>query len=621
MSRPAPSFATLLLIAALHAPNAAAQVDSVAMLRDSIRAIMSATVYWPDILSESAVKDCQLHYANFCGADHIRVGVLGGLTASIVRRASITRNALLADFARAQAFAPTDGWFLGQLVFLNVQTGQSGRAQQLLQTCHADKWWCLALKGYVLQHDSWYASADSAFTEALAAMPPDLNCKWRDISLLLDDASEPAYHALDCNARRAVEDRVWWLADPLYLVEGNDRRTDHYSRRVLDSLVSGSYTAFAFPALSSPDDQLAYLKKNAANVRSKTWNHDLSDMLIQYGMPSHWISTPDWAHFTTPSYHFIPSAAALQPGAEITPADWALAIPLDKTRERYAPPYGHIAQLTQYQIAQFRRGDSMLVAFALDVAAEPIHEAAPFVAASVLSAGPASIQMSVGRGATDKITLLQRTPRSPMLFGVEVASRDLQVAGRLRVTLDTARTLGPALSDLLLFTPAPTPPKNLDQALVQMRGASHVIRTEPLGVYWEMYGFQPGAEVTYTISVTPVRVESGFMTRVARALRLGSKPGIVLVRWHEPSATVGEGAGHSIAVDMRTLSPGTYLLEMTCEGANGARASESRLVDVVAKAVAPARMAQALAQDVPGSSEGNNIAPIQRRPQPLPPAP
>src|SRR5438552_461639 len=81
-----------------------------------------------------------------------------------------------------------------------------------------------ALVGYTAHAAEDYLAAEAAYDRALLAMSPEQRCRWTDVTLLLP-AAPAAYRALDCVARDSVERRFWWLADPLYLTPGNERRS------------------------------------------------------------------------------------------------------------------------------------------------------------------------------------------------------------------------------------------------------------------------------------------------------------------------------------------------------------------------------------------------------------
>src|SRR5690606_25293613 len=137
-------------------------------------------------------------------------------------------------------------WVAGQLVNLLLKNGQLDQAQDAAERCEASLWWCQALRGYV-QHrrvpGDGEAELDSALTNVPAdlvawreAAPdrrdPGLRCAWTDISMLLAGPLRSEYERLTCAERSEFEARFWWLADPTWSEEGNERRAEHLSRNV-----------------------------------------------------------------------------------------------------------------------------------------------------------------------------------------------------------------------------------------------------------------------------------------------------------------------------------------------------------------------------------------------------
>src|SRR2546421_12345099 len=100
---------------------------------------------------------------------------------------------------------------------------------RVAEQCRAVRWWCDALMGLVRHVTGDYARADSAFTAARAEMPDEERCRWNDISTLLEGDAAERYRKLDCADRAAFETRWWWLAQPLYSLVTNDRRTEHFA--------------------------------------------------------------------------------------------------------------------------------------------------------------------------------------------------------------------------------------------------------------------------------------------------------------------------------------------------------------------------------------------------------
>ncbi|HTR78399.1 MAG TPA: carboxypeptidase-like regulatory domain-containing protein, partial [Gemmatimonadaceae bacterium] len=150
------------------------------------------------------------------------------------------RLALLALLDSAAYALPDNQWVAGQRVRMYVDQQDTPAAIRATAQCQAVAWWCMMLRGYALYmaHDANAATA--SFESALRAMPPDTLCAWTDVGMLLPYTARTAYAKMSCAERGAVNARLWWLADPLYLVPGNDRQTAQLARRVLVALDAGN---------------------------------------------------------------------------------------------------------------------------------------------------------------------------------------------------------------------------------------------------------------------------------------------------------------------------------------------------------------------------------------------
>src|SRR5207247_5735500 len=126
-----------------------------------------------------------------------------------------------------------------------------------------------ALGGLVRHVERDFAGADSLFAAALANMPEDERCRWSDISSLLEGELARRYRDLDCAGRAALEARWWWLAQPLYSLRGNDRRTEHFVRRTMVRIHEGRRTLYGL-----------------------YWEDDLRDVLLRSGWPPLWTLYP-----------------------------------------------------------------------------------------------------------------------------------------------------------------------------------------------------------------------------------------------------------------------------------------------------------------------------------------
>ena len=461
-------------------------------------------------------------------------------------RIRAARAGLLSALESAAATIPGDEWIVGQRVRYLLEDSQPGAAARVAEQCRAVAWWCEALAGLVRHVTGDFAAADSTFTAALADMPADERCRWVDLAPLLEGELAERYRRLDCDDRAAFEARWWWLAQPLYSLAGNERRTEHLARIVMTRIQEGRRTPFGY------------------------WADDLRDMLLRYGWPTWWTRDPPASvliesdpritgHDRSPSFHFTPGAHALDDPTGAKPEDWSLDAP--QARERYAPPYAASFTSLAHQEALFRRGDSCLVAAATDLAADTLFARRDVRLALALAADEHAIVTARDSGvATGPRALLAAAPCQPFVLSLEaVAPRERHVArARYGVTLRPRTLLHPAISDLLLFDPpADSLPATLDAVLPRAYGSTRVPADRTLGVFWEVYGVDP-AYGAVAVSLTLARQGTGFMRRI---LGIGGRRHDVRLEWQDVPRD-SSVAPRALAIDLAGLAPGRYAIEV-----------------------------------------------------------
>ena len=176
----------------------------------------------------------------------------------------LARTRVLEDLADLGGKIPGDFWILGQRVYYLTDLGAWTNAANLARRCGGrTHWWCTALGAYVNHKRGLWIVADEAFAQAIAQMPPDTAARWRAPEHLLEDSAWKIYE--DAADKEALEERLWTLSDPLYLVEGNDRKTEQYARQVLVRIRAG-----------------------AVNGTGLDWEDDLEEITLRWGAPEAW---------------------------------------------------------------------------------------------------------------------------------------------------------------------------------------------------------------------------------------------------------------------------------------------------------------------------------------------
>ena len=478
-----------------------------------------------------------------------------------IRRA---RAELLRDLERASVALPGDDWIVGQRIRYLTESYDTA-AIGAARSCRATKWWCEALLGLALHVTGDFSRADSAFSSALGNMPSLTRCHWTNLSPLLDDDIRGTYRKMGCGERDAVNARIWWVADPLYMTEGNERRTEHFSRM--------THTA---------------LWKDAMNTFAMSWGGDLSEITLRFGWAEKWTQQPSPAtglhpepivtgHEREPGYHFFLTQRPPDSLAQIV--DSLFDIYQYPAREKYSPAYTHALVRLDAQVARFRRGDSTRVVAAYDVSGDSIFGRRQFTAALIAMGDEStpSARSDVAESPARNV-LTVTTPWKSQLIGVELLADDSAGAARWRsgfaeIPLDSGRI---SVSDLLFVDGGPSLPVDLDEAITRAHGGTTFRRDEKIGLFWELYGRTP-ADSAVPISLTITPVDEGLLRRTFRALRIAPKATPLNIRWQENGAS-GLLSARSVLLDLSLVPPAKYVVKL--QVGNDPRATASRLIEV-----------------------------------------
>lgn len=490
------------------------------------------------------------------------------------------RRRLLRALERAEAANAGSDWVVGQRVRYLVQAGRAGEALAAARGCRATRWWCRALEGYALHRLGRYEAAETTFETALSIMPGEDRRDWTDLEWLLDGDAEDEYDDADRAARDRLAEHAWWLADPLYLVAGNERRTEHLARWVADRMYEDASSPFG-----------------------PFWGDDLGELLVRYGewegfervapSPNRPGGRPDViAHQPQHAQQFFPTGGVLtDPTA--APADaWRLddAAP----QATFAPAYTDSVRPLAHQVAVFRRRDSarVVATYRLDADPDPEGDAdaddadTPEPTASHRDTAAAKgveallyLSESPGSGAVERRrrggatgTLVASLPARPHLLSLEALRRDSRVAARARfgLVLRGHPEGVPGISDLLLFRPAAAGgtssgeggglPSDLEEAIERARPPGALRPGERVGLFWELYG-PSGRLAGMEISVAVGEADGGWLRTLADRLGLGE--GAAGVEWRDRPLADGRIHPRALVFTLPpSLEPGEYELEV-----------------------------------------------------------
>lgn len=544
------------------------------------------------------------------------VRVEAPVRATVAGALRVRRDALVKLLDSAFQERPGNPWIVGQNVRFLVDEKDLVGALGVTRKCVASRWWCSSLAGFVHHQTGNLAAADSAFRIATSATQGQARCDWTDIGMLLGDwpgelidvgfkslDTKPlvAYKKQSCAKRDSLSSVAFWLGDPFWSDSINERRVEHYARRVAVLLHS-----------AVPLDELY-------NWEPVLGGDARAELIMRYG----WPDRVEWAGKLNDdaaaievrlaggrSFPGTPYLTAeynkMDPLASVIPKWTALLDPLDaQSRDLEMRPAANypfsaefmrmrrVATIAADQAALLRRQSSVLFVYAADLSTLNFRRTASItenrpsgyrdsIEAIVLrSVGPDSIQrfdtQRVGAGA--KLVVRGAIPSARAIMGIEIPNEG-GIAARKRISIAPPQTLAEmspgevAISDPVIVQPPVDDealPNDPDLALPRMNGTTILARgTKAIGVYWETYGFAPGDTVEISIRVQRYTPQNAAV-RAAIALNMrGDRNAPVWVAWTEPaqgySFFVTDGpvkiVSRSVVLGIESLPVGEYWLDI-----------------------------------------------------------
>jgi hypothetical protein len=487
------------------------------------------------------------------------------------------------DFMLSELFAglealPGDPFIVGQVVYALTKFGRTDKALEIARRCEAAAWWCAVLEGHVLWEMDRWGDAHEVFERAIADMPEEERCSWNDIMPLLPKAQRFDYLATPCGEREGLHKLAWWLADPSWLVEGNERQTGHYARKAqillhedLWSLSRGlTLTTGDRTGGGSYDQQSDWREYPAYNGHNA--HHALDESfggghkgVVAIGFQDSWyhnglVNARDnreghwrlWVSRAGARYRFFPDSAALAEPLASTPTSWDLN---DREAWERFSPRRTFAGL-DHQVAWFQRGDSAVVAASAEIDRDRQFNEARRWAGWVLYTEPMGERLSfVSEQSRQRYTFQADLSDRPYLMGLEVIGPTHLARTRYATSPPWANDAPGAVSvsGLLLYRPlGNAQPTSYDQAVSGMRGSARWETGDQVGLFWEYYGMIPGP--TAQVAVRMIPVVDG------KRVHDGGEP---LVSWTDETERAVPILARSVVLDLGLLDPGRYILEFT----------------------------------------------------------
>lgn len=514
-----------------------------------------------------------------------------------VSRIEEAREEFLSLLARVGAHLPGDAWVLGQRVHYLAEAGRWEEALELAEGCPTEAvgWWCPALLGFVLHGIGDYPQGERTFERALAGADEEEVAGWIHAEDLLDRDARGLAEDLEGEAREAFFLRFWALADPLFLVPGNDRWTGHMARRVM-----------------------ARIRRDARTPFGGWFRSDMAELLVRYGWEVGWErsrgrpgSLSDDRSVVGQQHprarRFVPTGGVLEDLTGVEPGTW---IGEGRTPPAtYAPAYAPELGELEAQVAVFRLGDSIVVVGAYRLPPEEDDEHDPprrggedddegtFLFAPpersdwTGSTGGLFLVPWAGREPGDALgvrrqggaegALSLRAPAGTYLLGLEHLDRDEGRAGRYRMGLhETAHPPGvPVLSDLLLLESGGELPEALDEAIAGARRGTRLQMGEPLRVAFAVYGLREREGVT--LRMTLEAADPGLLRRAGEWIGVLDPERPVALDWEEVAEVEPGFHFRALEIELPELEPDRYVLRLAVALRGRTTMVTTRVLEVV----------------------------------------
>jgi hypothetical protein len=477
------------------------------------------------------------------------------------------RKRLLRTLDSASRLTPGDEWLRSRLVWYLIEAGDTSAAIEAARGCRDTQvpWWCDALLGLTRHVAHQFVLAEQAFDRALAAMPDSTRCRWSDVTPLLDGDAEKLLRRTPCPGQRrtALNERLWWLADPLHAVEGNELRSEHFARHTF-----------------------AVLHDRWRASHPLGWGSDMREIVLRYAWPIAWSrdrarerspSQPGlWmaltGHEPRPAYDFLPDAGALQSPTDASDASWHLK--RARATTHYAHPYAAPMRSLRRQIARFLRGDSLLIVGAWDASDDTLFARGVGRAALIASADDGRVRfVQSSDSATSRGVMTLSVPPADYLSSLELFAKESRAAARTRAGLQALRlTSGAALSDILLLEPGEHP-RTFEDALHRVLPEAELGADRRVTLYWEVYRVAGVEAPRVTVAVS--RLRASRIRRMAEKLGLRDEPQTAEMEW-ETDTPAAQRTAASVTLDLRDRPAGTWRVTIAVTGGGGEAASTSR---------------------------------------------
>ncbi len=463
------------------------------------------------------------------------------------------REELIAELAEVSALIPGDRWVRGQHVWYLIEAGRPDEAVSLSRRCPVGAgWWCHGLLGLALHADGRIPESLAAFERALAEMPEEDAEDWHSIEKLLDrDGRKWLERRADEGDEAEATDLFWRLSEPLFLTEGNERRTEHYARWMV-----------------------SHIRDRARNGYGVRWGNDLRELLVRYGWEIGWERS--WprpgaresehmlGHQHPDAVQFVPPGDVLEAPEAVHPGEWVLDVKVPQAT--YAPGTVPAVDSLRAVSARFPREGhiKVVVGFDAEWGDSLVGPRETGVFAMPLDAASDSLVHARAQGPPG--SYLAEVPFGHAVISAEVLVPEAEQGARARFGVDASRPVPgiPTVSDLLLVESSGPLPASLEEALADTGPVLDVESGGRVRALWEVSGLgQRPESLAYSFEFE--RTDGGFFRRAGQWLRIVGRDEAQLLSWTEGVEASRSMVFRALDLDLPELDEGEYLLRLNLQ--------------------------------------------------------
>lgn len=449
------------------------------------------------------------------------------------------RRAAIEALRGVFSLVPGEFEVAGPLVRYLVEDGRAGEAVPAARLFHAvssDSVWGPFLEGFALHATGRTGSAEAAFGEALGRLPDVERERILGLEWILEDQDRKAYTKLGTDEKRRFEDRFWRAADPLYLLPGNESRSEHLARHVWSRI----------------------LERAPVVLGMQSWGSDLEQLTVRFGPPfarsrvAGRIGTDDAIvdHFDPRQMAFTPRDL-LTDGVPPTPLPgrpWELA--RKKTRSGYSVRGLRSVRYLPHQVSRFPDGEGFRVRvdalFADSGTATHGRIETGFWLLDGDGVAVAEQRSPIDQQAdTVRFSFESDVRPGAWVYAVEALDPADSAAARARYAFDVDPAApGPRLSDPVILEPfrgRPLPKARTDAAFRPVADLTFV-RADTVAVYVEGAGLTAGGRASLRLSVQPAsraNLPARLLRWIGRRIGLAAPRDPVFVEWTATADTRG----------------------------------------------------------------------------------